>query len=96
MPSNKGVTSLKRRRRPGGGMREFDRLPADLRIWLTSAVLPWGPRSVHRTYTKALARTESAEHALQELDRIQSRLIARYARKIWGADHPDAMADSTP
>ena len=40
-------------------MREFDRLPADLRIWLTSAVLPWGPRSVHRTYTKALARTES-------------------------------------
>ena len=90
MPSNRGKTSLKRKRRTRGGMKEFDRLPPQLRTWLASATLPWGPRSVERTYAKALARTQCADQALQELDRLQKCIVARDSRKIWGKDYPIA------
>ena len=88
--SNRGQTSLKRRRRAEDKMQDYDRLPAELRIWLSSAALPWRPRSVKRTYERALAKTHCRAKALDELERIQSRLIARDARAIWGANHPDA------
>ena len=71
-------------------MRDFDRLPGPLRLWVASAVLPWRPHSVRRTYAKALARTGTPERALEELDRIQARLIARDTLRIWGKDHPGA------
>ncbi|MEM7238284.1 MAG: DUF6525 family protein [Pseudomonadota bacterium] len=93
MPSNRGKTILKRRRRSGNAMQAFDRLPPELRIWLASAALPWRPGSVLGTYGKALARTRNTDHALQALDRIQRRLMARDARKIWGEDHPEAALD---
>lgn len=69
-------------------MTEFDRLPTELRHWLSSAVLPWGPRSVRQTYRKALKRVGSVDLALAELSRIERHLIARDARKVWGDDHP--------
>lgn len=90
MPTNRGNTSLKRRRRSGDGMKDFDRLSPRLRTWLASAMLPWRPRSVERTYAKVFARTQSADQALQELDRIQKSLIARDGRKVWGEDYPTA------
>ena len=96
MPSNRGKTSLRRRKRAGNSMQDFDRLPSQLRIWLASAILPWRPRSVQRTYAKAFARTRSADHALRELDRIEKNLIARDVRKVWGNDHPDARLDGAP
>lgn len=89
-PSNRGQTSLKRRRRNEDKMQDYDRLPAELRIWLSSAALPWRPRSVKQTYERTLAKTQSRDKALDELERIQKRLIARDARTIWGDDHPDA------
>ncbi len=88
--SNRGQTSLKRRQRKEDKMQDYDRLPTELRIWLSAAVLPWRPKSVKRTYERALARTQSRAKALDELERTQSRLIARDACKIWGANHPDA------
>lgn len=88
--SNRGQTSLKRRRRNEDKMQDYDRLPAELRTWLSSAALPWRPRSVRQTYERALAKTQSRDKALDELDRIQKRLIAKDARTIWGDDHPDA------
>ena len=92
MPSNRGATSLKRRWRSGDKMREFDRLPAELRAWLSCAALPWGTRSAKRTFARAMARTRDTALALRELDRIEARLIAKDARKIWGEDHPGVTA----
>ena len=75
-------------------MHEFDRLPSELRTWLASAMLPWRPKSVQRKYSEALERTRDEKQALQELDRIQKRLIAKDARQIWGSDHPDALSEA--
>ena len=69
-------------------MTEFDRLPSELRQWLSSAVLPWRPKSVKQTYQKALSRVDDADLALAELSRVEQRLIAKDARKIWGDGHP--------
>lgn len=90
MSTNRGRTSLRLKRRNEDPMREFDRLPAELRVWLASAALPWRPRSVRRSFARALARTGDRGLALAELDRIQRRLIARDARQVWGDEHPAA------
>ena len=90
MRGNQGATSLKLKRRNEDPMLEFDRLPAELRCWLASAVLPWRPRSVRRAYEIALARTRDKTSALGELDRIQEQLISNDATKVWGKDHPCA------
>ena len=96
MPSNRGATSLKRRRRPGNQMREFDLLPIELRTWLAAAALPWRPSSVRRTYRKMLSRTKDPARALLELDRVQQRLIAKDAHKVWGEGHPSAKSETMP
>lgn len=90
MPRNLGATSLKRRRKSGHGMREFDRLPSELRAWLAAAVLPWHPQSVRRVYNKALRRTQDKSEALAELDRVERRKIAKDASAVWGETHPAA------
>ncbi|MEM9059998.1 MAG: DUF6525 family protein [Pseudomonadota bacterium] len=88
MAANLGATSLRRKRRNSDPMREFDRLPAELRAWLALADLPWSPRSVRRAYDRALARTDDPQQAIRELDRMQMNQIARDAKRVWGADHP--------
>jgi hypothetical protein len=93
MRGNRGQTSLKLRRRTEDPMRDFDRLPPELRAWLASAVLPWRPRSVRRAFERAVARTLDRARALEELDRLQDRLVAKDARAVWGDAHPHA---STP
>lgn len=71
-------------------MRDYDRLPAELRRWLATATLPWGPKSARRAYDKALARTGTASRAIAEMEALQLRLIAKDASRIWGKHHPDA------
>lgn len=93
MPGNRGRTSLRSKRRSEDPMREFDRLPAELRRWLASAVLPWRPRSVRRAFDRALARTQDRASALAELDHLQERLVAKDVRNVWGQDHPCAMVE---
>lgn len=90
MAGNRGKTSLKSKRRCTDPMREFDRLPEELRVWLSGAVLPWRPQSVRRAFDKALRETKDPVQALHELDRLQARLVAQDAQKIWGQDHPQA------
>ena len=87
---NRGTTSLLLKRRSADPMRDYDRLPAELRAWLAEAVLPWGPRSVLRSFDKALAKTGDKRRALEELDRLQQRLVAKDTRAVWGFDHPHA------
>jgi len=71
-------------------MHEFDRLPKELRGWLATADLPWRPRSVRRSFERYVSQTGDRKKALVELDRLQRRLIAKDAQKIWGENHPDA------
>ena len=83
------VSRLTRRR--GGGMEAFDRLPPDLRAWLHGAALPWSAASARRQWLRALAaaRGDSAA-ACAVLSRIEARLLARDAARVWGRDHPAA------
>lgn len=91
MPSgNRGKTSLKCTPRAANKMREFDTLPPPLRQWLATSALPWRPRSVQKAYDKAFSRTGNAQAALAELEALQSRLVAKDARHVWGAGHPNA------
>ena len=91
--ANRGQTSLRQRRRTEDPMREYDRLPAELRAWLATAVLPWRPVSVRRAFARALARTGDRARALAELDRLQARRIGEDAARIWGPAHPAAAAE---
>ncbi|GGC02334.1 hypothetical protein GCM10011363_18650 [Marivita lacus] len=88
MPTNRGTTSLKLKRRAGNPMRDYDGLPCELRNWLATAVLPWRPASARRVFDRAMARTADPAHALDELDRLQARLVAKDVGRIWGPDHP--------
>lgn len=95
MDGNRGSTTLRRKRRCEDPMQEFDRLPAELRHWLTVAILPWRPRSARRVFERALARTCDKARALEELDRLQQRRVAEDAARIWGPGHPMARPRST-
>ena len=88
MKSNRGTTTLKCRSRRGNKMRDYDRLAPDLRAWVANAVLPWRAGSVERAFAKALARTGDRAHALEELDRLQARRVAKDVVRIWGNGHP--------
>ncbi|MEM8792484.1 MAG: DUF6525 family protein [Pseudomonadota bacterium] len=96
MRGGQARTSLKSRRRKEDPMREFDRLPPELRGWLASAILPWRPRSVLNAFARARATAPDIQHALEELDRIEMRLIARDAARIWGEHHPFAAKVTEP
>jgi len=88
MRGNRGQTSLKLKRRNEDPMRDFDRLPPELRAWVAAAALPWRPRSVRRAFERAVARSRDRARALEELDRLQDRLVARDARAVWGQEYP--------
>ena len=90
MAGNRGETSLRSKRRREDPMREYDQLPETLRAWLAAAVLPWRPRSVQRAFDAAYAKTRDTSRALDELDALQARLVAKDAREIWGQGHPCA------
>ena len=76
---NLGQTKLRKRRRRDDPMREFDRLPPQLRHWLAYAALPWRPRSVRRAYDRALAQTGDPTYALAELERLQTVKLTKDA-----------------
>ena len=72
---NTGQTALPRARRRGG-MAAYDRLPPELRAWLSTAALPWSPHTVHRAWTRALTRSGGdTRAALQQLSTIEARLL---------------------
>ena len=72
-------------------MAEYDRLPAELRQWVSQAALPWRAQSVRRTYDKARAKSGCHVRALQELDKLQAAQIAKDARIVWGSAHPSSL-----
>ena len=92
MPSNLGQTRIRQKRRSGDPMREYDRLPPELRAWLASAILPWRPRSVRRAFDRAMSETKDLGRALETLNRIERKQVARDVQSAWGAAHPFVAA----
>ncbi|QBY00480.1 hypothetical protein E2K80_06805 [Rhodophyticola sp. CCM32] len=73
-------------------MAAYDRLPAELRLWVAEATLPWSPRSTLRAWRQALKSCGGdTARAKQVLTRVEQRQIAKDARKTWGYDHPAAQ-----
>ena len=56
----------------------------------TLADLQWLAKSVRKAFDRVLSQTGSHEKALEELSRLQRRLISKDATKVWGKEHPDA------
>lgn len=84
MPSNRGATTLKGKRKSRDPMDDFDALPPELRKWVSQAILPWSAHSVRKSFRKAIAKTGDPQQALAELDRIQSRLVERDSTRLRG------------
>ena len=76
-------------------MAGHDRPPPELRLWLASAALPWSPKSALRLRTRALRETPCRLQALARLQAAETRMLARDAGTIRGADYPlPAPADT--
>lgn len=73
-------------RRPGNPMRDYDRLPPELRNWLAHATLPWSPQSARRIWTKAgggasaLSRLDAVEAATLEKERKADSTLRKAIR----------------
>lgn len=77
---NLGSAGLPLRRRAADPMADYDRLPPDLRLWLSAAALPWSPRSAERAFARALARRAGDRAAaLADLDALQAQRLAQGA-----------------
>ena len=81
-------SSLRRKKKHLDPMKCYDELPCELRQWLSSALLPWSPRSALKAYQKALRTKGSSEGALAELDKKQNRLLEKDCIIIWGEQYP--------
>lgn len=64
------------KRRADDPMAAYDSLPAELRIWLAEAKLPWSPRSAKAIWVKARRKGLSAEEALVQLARAEAKTLA--------------------
>ncbi len=89
MAGNRGATSLKSRRGAAHPMFEYDALPEDLRQWVARGVLPWRAKSVSKAVERAVRRTGDRALALRELDQLQTKLVAKDAKRVWGPQHPE-------
>lgn len=74
---NLGDTSLRLRRRNRDPMRDFDRLPPELRRWVAQAALPWSPQSCLALWNKQKRRGLPAQQILSHLDQIEAARLSR-------------------
>ena len=77
MSGNLGETSLRRRRRRGDPMRLFDGLPQDLRVWMTTAALPWSPHSCARIWQRAQRAGLSPSDTIARLEKSERKALQR-------------------
>lgn len=77
MTGNLGASGLRKRRRKGDPMRDFDALPQPLRRWMSEAALPWSPTSCRRIWQRSRARGEPVERVLARLNHAQEQMLAK-------------------
>ncbi|SLN34505.1 hypothetical protein ROJ8625_01624 [Roseivivax jejudonensis] len=78
-------SSLRRRTCIGDPMKAYDRLPPELRAWLTEAALPWSARSARRAWQRALRETGGDTKAASErLSHIEQANLAKDSPNVWG------------
>ena len=82
MKQNIGETNLRRRKRVGNSMYEFDQLPEPLRKWLSKAILPWSPFSVRRGWHRSITKGLSSQEALGVLDKTEECTLKKEKSKI--------------
>ena len=82
MTQNLGETNLRRRKRVGNSMYEFDQLPKPLRKWLSKAILPWSPASVRRVWNKSINKGLSFQEVLCVLDKTEESTMKKEKSKI--------------
>lgn len=75
--ANCGATPLPLRRRKTDPMREYDRLPPELRAWMRAATLPWSPRSCLKIWKQARAKGEEAGAIIGRLERAERRMLEK-------------------
>ncbi|MBN8290857.1 hypothetical protein JI664_02660 [Rhodobacter sp. NTK016B] len=79
--------SLKRRAARGNPMTAFDRLPPELRGWLSQAALPWSPHSALKLWRRSLAKHNGdTEQVLAHLSRAERAMLLRDAPAVWGRE----------
>lgn len=92
MPKNLR-TSLKTRRRNAHSMDDYDRLPCEVRRWLSAANLPWSPKSTLNLWHKALRQHDGdAQAALAYLNQCETAKMKKDAPRVWGTSYPMAEA----
>lgn len=77
MSGNLGATRLRRRRRRDDPMRLFDTLPPELRDWMSTAALPWSPRSCARIWHRARREGLSPAQTIDRLSQSEKRALER-------------------
>ena len=82
MTQNLGETNLRRRKRVGNSMYEFDQLPKPLRKWLSKAILPWSPLSVRRVWHRSITKGLTSQEALGVLDKTEESTMKKEKSKI--------------
>ena len=82
------ATGLRRRKRPHP-MAHYDRLPAELRLWLAGAALPWSPVSALKLW-KRFERGCRGDTVVmrRRMDQTEARMLARDTPRIWGLGYP--------
>ena len=68
---------MRKKKRTGNPMAEFDNLPVQLRRWLSEAALPWSPASARRVWLNAKAKGLTQDEVLLSLGRAEASTLAR-------------------
>ena len=68
-------------------MAAYDRLPPDLRVWLSYAALPWSPRSALRAWQSAIKSNGDDKAAARlYLSQLEQKRLSQEAEKIWSVE----------
>lgn len=63
-------------------MEAFDRLPPELRKWMTGANLPWSPKSCDRIWQKAKKNGLPVAERLILLDQIEAATLRKARNSV--------------
>jgi len=76
-------------------MDRYDRLPPELRRWVSTAALPWSANSVLRLWSRLHRETGGdSGDMIRRMDLAEQRMLRREWRRVWGKDYSDQAAST--